>query len=79
MQAIILCGGLSTRLGDITKETPKILLEIGNRTILDIQLELLKEAGVDQVLCFLQPGRLEHTRIMDCIKLMGRHVIPHFI
>ena len=49
MQAIILCGGLSTRLGDITKDTPKILLEIGNRTILDIQLELLKEAEVDQV------------------------------
>ena len=43
MQAIILCGGLSTRLGDITKDTPKILLKVGYRTILDIQLELLKE------------------------------------
>ena len=49
MQAIILCGGLSTRLGDITKDTPKILLEVGNQTILDIQLELLKEAEVDQI------------------------------
>ncbi|GIT01707.1 MAG: hypothetical protein CM1200mP27_03320 [Chloroflexota bacterium] len=29
-------------------------------------IEVMKkyqEAGVDQVLCFLQPGRLEHTRI----------------
>ena len=49
MQAIILCGGLSTRLGDITKDTPKILLEIGNRTILDIQLELMKKAEMDQI------------------------------
>ena len=59
MQAIILCGGLSTRLGDITKDTPKILLEIGNRTILDIQLELLKEAEVDQVI--LASGHLHQV------------------
>ena len=62
MQAIILCGGLSTRLGDITKDTPKILLEIGNRTILDIQLELLKEAEVDQVI--LASGHL-HQELYD--------------
>ena len=37
-----------------------------------------QEAGVDQVLCFVQPGNLSHTRIMDSIKLMGKHVIPHF-
>ena len=64
MQAIILCGGLSTRLGDITKDTPKILLEIGNRTILDIQLELLKEAEVDQVI--LASGHL-HQVLYDQI------------
>ncbi|MBI4993246.1 MAG: NTP transferase domain-containing protein [Candidatus Magasanikbacteria bacterium] len=42
MNAIILCGGLSTRLGDITKSVPKILLEIGGKTVLDWQLEKLK-------------------------------------
>ena len=48
----------------------------------DSVIEVMKkyqDAGVDQVLCFLQPGRLEHTRIMDCIKLMGKQVIPHFL
>ncbi len=59
MQAIILCGGLSTRLGDITKDMPKILLEIGSRTILDIQLELLKEAEVEQVI--LASGHLHQV------------------
>ncbi|MCK6512121.1 NTP transferase domain-containing protein [Myxococcota bacterium] len=49
MQAILLCGGLSTRLGDITKETPKILLEIGGKTVLQHQVELLVEAGVEEV------------------------------
>lgn len=47
----------------------------------DTVIEVMKkyqEAGVDQVLCFLQPGNLAHTRIMDSIKLMGRYVIPYF-
>jgi len=49
MNAIILCGGLSTRLGDITKTTPKILLEIGDKTVLDWQLEKLNSVGIKKV------------------------------
>lgn len=49
MNAIILCGGLSTRLGDITKKIPKILLEIKNKSVLSCQLEKLKKIGVSEV------------------------------
>ena len=49
MQAIILCGGLSTRLGKTTEKLPKILLKIGTRTVLEWQLSLLAEAGVTDV------------------------------
>ncbi|OGH66643.1 MAG: hypothetical protein A3B90_01075 [Candidatus Magasanikbacteria bacterium RIFCSPHIGHO2_02_FULL_41_13] len=49
MNAIILCGGLSTRLGDITKSIPKILLQVGDRTVLDWQFEKIKRAGIDTV------------------------------
>jgi len=49
MNAIILCGGLSTRLGDITKSVPKILLEIGGKTVLDWQLGKLKSIGIKEV------------------------------
>jgi NDP-sugar pyrophosphorylase family protein len=59
MQAIILCGGLSTRLGDMTKTVPKILLDIRGRTVLDWQLDFLKEAGVDEVV--LASGHLHDT------------------
>ncbi|MFA4831368.1 MAG: sugar phosphate nucleotidyltransferase [Patescibacteria group bacterium] len=59
MNAIILCGGLSTRLGEITKEAPKILLEIGGKTILDWQLERLKSVGVPEVV--LAAGHLAHV------------------
>lgn len=49
MQAIILCGGLSTRLGEITKVVPKIMLEIKGRSVLDWQLANLKSVGINEV------------------------------
>ena len=56
MQALILCGGLSTRLGEITKEIPKVLLKIGQKTVLQHQVELLAEAGAKEI--FLASGHL---------------------
>ena len=41
-------------------------------------LKKYEEAGVDQILCFMQMGNLAHSRIMDSIKLFARHVIPYF-
>lgn len=49
MNAIILCGGLSTRLGDIVKTTPKALLEIKGKTVLAWQIEKLQRAGIREV------------------------------
>ena len=60
MQAIILCGGLSTRLGSLSEGIPKVLLKIGEKTILQHQMELLEEAGVTEVL--LATGHL-HEQI----------------
>jgi NDP-sugar pyrophosphorylase family protein len=40
---------LSTRLGDITKTVPKVLLDIGGNSVLDWQLAKLKKAGIDTV------------------------------
>ncbi len=49
MNAVILCGGLSTRLGEITKSIPKILLKIKGRTVLEWQTEKLKKIGITEV------------------------------
>ncbi|MDE0686481.1 MAG: sugar phosphate nucleotidyltransferase [Candidatus Poribacteria bacterium] len=50
MQAIILCGGLATRLGDTTKRVPKVLLDIADKTVLEWQIRLLKDANVQEVI-----------------------------
>lgn len=50
MQAIILCGGRATRLGTAAKHTPKLLLKVQGRSVLDWQLDLLKEGGVQELI-----------------------------
>ena len=51
---------------------------MGNPDSIIKVLKKYQEAGVDQILCFMQMGNLLHTRIMDSIKLFGKHVIPYF-
>ena len=59
MQAIVLCGGLATRLGDTTKTVPKVLLDIAGRTVLEWQIQLLKDANVQEVI--LASGHLHNV------------------
>ena len=50
MQAIILCGGLATRLGETAKTLPKILLDIAGQTVLAWQIKMLKDVNVQEVI-----------------------------
>lgn len=49
-QAVILCGGLGSRLGDLTAETPKPLLTVGEQPFLEILIQELTRYGVEDVL-----------------------------
>jgi mannose-1-phosphate guanylyltransferase len=50
MKAFLLAAGLATRLRPITDSTPKCLLPVGGRPLLDIWLDALARAGVNEVL-----------------------------
>jgi len=50
MKAIIVGGGLSNRLLPLTKNLPKTLLKIGRKSILDWEIEALKQAGVKKII-----------------------------
>ena len=49
MQAIILSGGLGTRLRPFTEVIPKPLLPIGEKAVLEIQIEHLKANGFEHI------------------------------
>lgn len=49
MKAVILAGGLGTRLKPFTETIPKPLLPIGEKAILEIQIERLKKYGFDEI------------------------------
>jgi alkanesulfonate monooxygenase SsuD/methylene tetrahydromethanopterin reductase-like flavin-dependent oxidoreductase (luciferase family) len=37
-----------------------------------------EEAGVDLLLCLVNPYKIPHEAVMQTIELMGTHVIPEF-
>lgn len=49
-QAVFLVGGLGTRLGDLTRETPKPMLEVGGRPFLDYLIENVRRHGLTKIL-----------------------------
>jgi len=49
MQAVILSGGLGTRLRPFTEVIPKPLLPIGEKAVLEIQIEHLKANGFEHI------------------------------
>jgi len=50
MKAIILAGGLGTRLKPFTEVIPKPLLPIGESSVLEIQILSLKKHGIKDII-----------------------------
>ena len=49
MKAVILAGGLGSRLRPFTEIIPKPLLPIGEKSVLEIQIENLKKSGFNEI------------------------------
>lgn len=49
-QAVILCGGLGSRLGELTRAAPKPLLPVAGRPFLEILIEDIARQGVSRFL-----------------------------
>ena len=50
IRALLLSAGLGTRLRPLTFDTPKCLVEIGNKPILEYWIEKLENISVDQII-----------------------------
>ncbi|MHA1146704.1 MAG: sugar phosphate nucleotidyltransferase [Promethearchaeota archaeon] len=61
---IILSGGYGTRLRPLTCTIPKTLIPVGNKPVIQLQIELLKEAGVKDIVL--------------AVSVMGDHLKRYF-
>lgn len=50
MQAIIMAAGKGSRLGELTKGNPKSFVEIKGKKLIDYNLEILREIGVEKII-----------------------------
>ncbi len=64
LQAVILAGGLGTRLRPITHTIPKAMVPVCGRPFMEYQLEALCASGVDDVVL--------------CVGYLGQQIVDHF-
>lgn len=65
-KAVILTGGLATRFLPISKSVPKEMLPILNKPVLQLIIEDLKKAGVEQALIINGRNKEAIVRHFDC-------------
>jgi NDP-sugar pyrophosphorylase family protein len=65
-KAVILAGGLGTRLKPFTEIIPKPLLPIGEKSVLEIQIERLKKYNFDEVI-FAEPFLVMNGDILSLV------------
>src|SRR5436190_8418119 len=66
LPVVILAGGLGTRLGELTREVPKPLVEVNGEPFLAHQLRLLRANGIERVvLCVGYKGEMIRDFVGD--------------
>jgi len=64
VDALILCGGLGTRLRPVVSDRQKVMAEVGSRPFLEIVVQKLLKHGF--------------KRIIFCVGYLGNHIENHF-
>ena len=54
------------------------MIVVGDPDYVVNKLEQFQRAGVSQVIFFKQSGRIPHQMIMKSLRLIGKHLLPHF-
>jgi NDP-sugar pyrophosphorylase family protein len=49
LQAVVMAGGLGTRLRPLTDNVPKPMLSVGGRPLMELTIEKLRKAGIEHV------------------------------
>ena len=55
MKGIIVAAGVGSRLGELTENTPKSLIEINGKSILERQIFAFKKLGITDITVIIGP------------------------
>ena len=79
MKALILAAGRGTRLGDLTKDKPKPIIEIGGKTILQRIVENFHSHGIYQIIinCHYLPLIITEKIGTNCLYFYEEHLLGH--
>lgn len=74
MKAIILCGGEGTRLRPYTYTTPKPMLQIGNKPIVQYVIENLEKNGINEFVLTVGYLKEKIMEYLDAEKKSGTYI-----
>ena len=67
MQAVIMAAGKGKRLGSLTQQMPKCLLEVGGRPLIEQQLDILGRHGIGDIIMVVgYRTEMIRERLKDC-------------
>ena len=78
MNAIIIAAGSGKRISTEVKNTPKSLVKINGKAIIEYQLSLLKQAGIEEVFVITGPYS-EKFHLDNVTYVKDQHYIEHDI
>jgi len=61
MKAIIVAAGIGSRLGELTKHTPKSLIDVNGQSILERQISIFKKLGISDITVIIGPHTEKFT------------------
>jgi MurNAc alpha-1-phosphate uridylyltransferase len=74
----VLAGGLATRLGEITQDIPKCMIEVQGRPFIDWQLDLLVNAGYREIVfCVSHKSEIIQEYLMSRPRSVANIVFSH--
>lgn len=72
LQAVLMAAGGGSRMMDLTYNTPKPLLPVGNKPLIWYPLSLLERAGFEgKQTCTIAPRYIE---LLVCLRIMAFHL-----
>ena len=74
MRAIVLSAGQGRRLLPLTERKPKCLLEVGDRTLLELQLRALARCGVEHATVVVGFGAEHVEEFLEACPIPGMKV-----